>query len=153
MTFVLIGLWRSGNSLLRNVLIKKGRRTALQALFSVRRGPLPARKLLREFRSLGLPLLIFLALQVDRMRGEGLRVHLVLCPGRLPPFPLDLGLARGRGVSLNVRLLSASAPPPLQLIRELERWGLLGRSGLPLLAPLPRLFLPVPLCTFHDAGN
>ena len=32
-------------------------------------------------------------------RGGGLRVHLVLCPMRLPLLPLDLGLARGGGVS------------------------------------------------------
>ena len=30
-------------------------------------------------------------------RGGGLRVHLVLCPVRLPPLPLGLGLARGGG--------------------------------------------------------
>ena len=30
-------------------------------------------------------------------KREGLRVHLVLCPGRLPPLPLDLGLAREGG--------------------------------------------------------
>ena len=55
-------------------------------------------------------------------------VHLVLRPVRLPPLPLDLG--------------PASAPPSLQLLRELQRGGLLGRSGLPLPAPLPRLLLP-----------
>ena len=32
-------------------------------------------------------------------RGGCLRVHLVLCPVRLPPLPLDLGLARGGEVS------------------------------------------------------
>ena len=70
-------------------------------------------------------------------------MHLVLCPVRLPLFLLDLGLARGGGgVSLDVRLLRASAPLSLQPLRELEREGLLGRSGLPLPAPLPRLLLP-----------
>ena len=57
----------------------------------------PARELLRKFRSLGLPPLLLPALQEGRIRGGGcLRVHLV-CPVRLPPLPLDLGLARGGG--------------------------------------------------------
>ena len=46
MTFVLCGLLSSGNFLLRKDLTRKGN-IALQAL-------LPARKLLREFRALGL---------------------------------------------------------------------------------------------------
>ena len=37
--------------------------------------------------------------QDKRGGGGGLRVHLVLCPVRLPLLPLDLGLARGGGVS------------------------------------------------------
>ena len=44
------------------------------------------------------------------MGGGGLGVHLVLCPVRLPLLSLDLGLARGGEVSLDVRLLRASAP-------------------------------------------
>ena len=61
-------------------------------------GAMPPRELLRKFRSLGLPPPLFPALQGGRIRGEGgLRVHLVLCPGRLPPLLLDLGLARGGG--------------------------------------------------------
>ena len=85
----------------------------------------------------------------------GLRVHLVLCPMRLPPLPLGLGLARGGGggVSLDARLLCASAPPPLLLLRGLGRWGLLVRSGRPLPAPLPWMLLPVPHRTFDDVGN
>ena len=69
-------------------------------------------------------------------------MHLVLHPVRLPLLPLDLGLAKGVEVSLDVRLLLASAPLSLQLLRELQRGRLLGRSGLPLPAPLPRLLLP-----------
>ena len=62
-TFVLIGQWRSGNSLSRSVRIKIARRLlALQALFHLRRWLLPARKLLREFRALGLLLLLLPAL-------------------------------------------------------------------------------------------
>ena len=124
MTFVLIGLRHSGNSLLRNALIKKGRNHhALQALFPQRRRLLPAWKLLREFHSLGLPPLLFPALQVGRMRGGRLRVHLMLCLKRLPPLPLGLGPARGEGVSLDARQLHASAPVPLQVLRELENGG------------------------------
>ena len=40
-------------------------------------------------RSLGLLPLLFPALQVGRGRGRGLGVHLVLCPGGLPPLPLE----------------------------------------------------------------
>ena len=77
-------------------------------------------------------------------------MHLVLRPVRLPPLPLDLGPARGVEVSLDVRLLRASAPPSLQLLRELQRGGLLGRSRLPLPPPLPRLVLPAHRSTLRD---
>ena len=80
-------------------------------------------------------------------------MHLVLCPGGLPPLPLDLSPARGVGVSLDCRLLRASALLLLQLLRELVKWELLVRSGLPLPASLPRLSLPVPRCTLDDVGN
>ena len=142
MTFVLVGLQRSGNFSLRSVLIKIKRNLALQALFPLCRGLRPVREVLRKFRSLGLPPPLLPALQEGRIRREGLRVHLVLCPVRLPLLPLDLGLARGGGVSLDVRPLSVSTPLSLQLLRELESGGLLSRSGLPLPAPLPRLLLP-----------
>ena len=53
----------------------------------------------------------------------------MLCPEGLPPLPLDLGLARGRGggVSLDVRPWRASAPLSLLPLRELER-GEVARS-------------------------
>ena len=155
MTFVLIGQRRSENNLLRSALTKNVRSLhALQALFHLRRWLLSARKLLREFRSLGLPPLFFPALQVGGGReGGGLRVHLVLCPGRLPPLLLDLGPERGVGVSLDCRLLCAGALPLLQLLQELAKWELLVRSGLPLPAPLPRLSLPIPCRTLNDVGN
>ena len=75
--------------------------------------------------------------------GGGLGVHLVLLSVKLPPLPLDLGLARGVEMFLDVGLLRASAPPSLQPLLELQRGRLLGRSGLPLPAPLPRLLLPL----------
>ena len=80
----------------------------------------------------------------------GLGVHLVLRPVRLPPLPLDLGPARGVEVLLDVRLLRASAPPSLQLLREQQRGRLLVRSGLLLPAPLPRLLLPAQRRTLCD---
>ena len=60
MTFVLCVLLSSGNGFPRNDLIKKG--NALQALFPLLSRPLHARKLLREFRALGLLLLLLPAL-------------------------------------------------------------------------------------------
>ena len=57
MNFVLCGLLSSGNVFLRKDPTKKGRNIALQALFPLLSRPLPARKLLREFRTLGLLLL------------------------------------------------------------------------------------------------
>ena len=80
-------------------------------------------------------------------------MHLVFCPVGLPPLPLGLGLARGGGVSLDSRLLRASAPLSLQLLRELERGRLLVRSGLPLPASLPRLLLPVLHRTLDNVKN
>ena len=120
MTFVLIGLRRSGNFSLRKDLIRKGRNHALQALFPLRRRLLPARILLREFRSLGLPPPLFPTLQVGRMRGGGgcLRVHLVLCLGRLPPPPPPArprssergGSVSGRSSVARERASASSAP-------------------------------------------
>ena len=75
----------------------------------------------------------------------------MLCPGRLPPLPLDLGLGRGGGgVSLDIRRLRASAPLFFQPLRELVRGWLLGRDGLPLPVPLPRLLLPAHHSTLRD---
>ena len=45
-------------------------------------------------------------------------------------------------MSLDIRPLSTSAPLSLQPLRELGRGRLLGRDGLPLPTPLPRLLLP-----------
>ena len=154
MTFVLIGQQLSENYLLRRELTKKGKSLhTLQALFPLRCWPLPARKLFREVHSLGLLPLLFPALRVGRGRGRGLRVHLVLCSGGLPPLPLGLGPARGVGVSLDFSPLRASVLPLLQLLRELAKGELLGRSGLPLPALLPRLSLPIPHRTLDNMGN
>ena len=53
-------------------------------------------------------------------------------------------------MSLDVRLLRASAPLSLQLLWELQRGRLLVRSGLPLPAPLSRLLLPAHHRTLRD---
>ena len=53
MTFVLCGLLSSGNFLLKRDPTRKGN-IALQALLPLLIRPPPARKLLREFRALGL---------------------------------------------------------------------------------------------------
>ena len=76
-------------------------------------------------------------------------MHLVLCPGGLPPLPLDLGPARGVGVLLDYRLLHASALSLRWLLREL-----LGRSVFFFFARYaPRLSLPIPRRTLDDVGN
>ena len=60
MTFVLCGLLSSGNVFRKNGPTRKG--NALQALFPLLSRPLHARKLLREFRALGLLLFLLPAL-------------------------------------------------------------------------------------------
>ena len=119
---------------------------SLQALFPLRRRPLPVRGLLRKSRSPGLPLLLP-SLQEGRLRGGSLGVHLVLRPVRLPLLPLDLGPAR----RVEVSLVRESAPLSLQPLRELLRGRLLVSSGRPLPAPLARLPLPAHRSTLCDA--
>ena len=152
MTFVLIGLRRSGNFSRRKELTLNESAHALQALFPLRRRPLPMRGLLQKSRSPGLPPLLP-ALQEGRIRGDGgsgIGVHLLLLPVRLPLLPLDLGPARGVKVSLGTRLLRVSASLSLQLLREQQRGRLLGCRGLPSPAPLPRLLLPTHRSTLYD---
>ena len=98
---MLVGLRPSGNSLQRKEPIRNENDLALQALFPLRQRLCPARELLRKFRSLGLPPLLFPALQGGRIKGGGLRVHLVLCPRRLPPEVEREGWVGG--VSLDIR--------------------------------------------------
>ena len=71
MTYVLVGLRGSGNFSLRSEHIRNVKDHALQALYPLLRGLRPARELLRKFRSLGLPPLLFPALQGGRIRGGG----------------------------------------------------------------------------------
>ena len=72
---------------------------------------------------------------------------------RLPPLPLDLGPARGVGVSLDFRLVRAGARALLLLLREWAKRELPARSRLPFPAPLPRLSLPIPRRTLDDVRN
>ena len=102
---------------------------------------------------LGLLPLLFPTLQVVRGRGGGLGMHLVLCPGGLPPLPLDLGPARGVGVLLDYCLLRASALSLRWLLRELAKGELLDRSGLFCARYAPRLSLTIPRRTLDDVGN
>ena len=83
-------------------------------------------------------------------RGGGLGMHLVLRPVRLPLLPLDRGPARGVKVCLVARLVRVSALLSLLLLRELERGGLLVRSGHPLSALPPRSPCPAHHCTLCD---
>ena len=144
MSFVPSGLQRSGNYLQRKDLMQKENAIhALLALFPLRRRLLPMRELLRKSSTPRLPLLLLLSLQEGRIRGgEGLGMHLVLRPVRLPLLPLDLGPARGVEVSLVARPVRASELLSPRLLRELGRGELLVRSGRPLPALLPRLPLP-----------
>ena len=80
-------------------------------------------------------------------------MHLVLCPGGLPPLPLDLGPARGVGVLLAYCLLRASALSLRWLLRELAKGELLDRSGLFYARYAPRLSLTIPRRTLDDLGN
>ena len=111
----------------------------------------PARKLLLEFRPLGL-LLLLPALKGGRGSRRGLRVHLVLCLGGFPLLSLDLGPARGVGVPLGFRLGRAGSLPLLLLLRERAKWELPARCRRPFPAPPMSLTLPNSHRTFHDVG-
>ena len=153
MTFVLCGLLSSGNFSQRKGLTKKGR-NALQALFPLLSRLLPVRKLLREFRALGLMLLLLPALQAGRRRGGGgLGVHLVLCLVGLPLLPLDLGPARGVGVPLGIRLARTGSLPLLLLLQGEEERELTARCRRPFPASPRLLTLPNSHRTFHDVRN
>ena len=80
-------------------------------------------------------------------------MHLVLCPGGLPPLPLDLGPAGGVGVLLDYRLLRVSALSLRWLLRELAKGELLCRCGLPLPAPLLGCLSPFLAVRSHSRGD
>ena len=92
---------------------------ALQALFLLRlRLPL-SRKLLWEFRFLGLLFLLLPSPSVGRGRG-GSRGAPSVFLGVLPPLPLDFGRAGGAGVPLGICLSRAGSLLLLLLLREVE---------------------------------
>ena len=68
----------------------------------------------------------------------GLRVHLVVCPVRLPPLPLGLGLARGGGECLWMLVCCARAR--LRLFCSFGSWGG-GGCSFAVDAPCPLCFL------------
>ena len=143
MTFVWSGLRRSGKHLQRKDLMQKGNVHALQALFPLRRG------LLRESRTLRLPLLLSPSLQEGGLRvWGGLGMHLVRLPVGFPLLPLDLGPARGVEVPLDARPVLASALLSPLLLRELRSRELLARSG-PLLPALLLHWLALPHSSLH----
>ena len=80
-------------------------------------------------------------------------MHLVFCPGGLPPLPLDLGPERGVGVLLNFCLLRASTLSLHLLLRELAKGELLVRSVFFYARYTPRLTFTIPRRTFDDVGN
>ena len=79
-------------------------------------------------------------------------MHLVLCLEGLPLLPLDLGPARGVGVSLGVRLGRAGSLPFLLLLREGEERELPAHCRRPFPASPMSLILPNSHRTFHDVG-
>ena len=77
-------------------------------------------------------------------------MHLVLCLVELPLLPLDLGLARGVGVPLGIRLAWAGSLPLLLLLREEEERELPALDRRPFPAS-PSLWTPPnSRRTFHD---
>ena len=140
MTFVLFGLLSSGRFFgkKRSYKERKSRPSGSAPLLS---RPPPARKLLWEFRALGLPS----ASSSRPLGGQGsrggLRVHLVLCLVGLPPLPLGLGLARGVGVPPGICLAWAGSLPPLLRLRAVEVWKLPALDRLPFPAS-PSLWTP-----------
>ena len=102
---------------------------------------------------LGLLPLLFPTPSGGQGSRRGLGMHLVLCPGGLPPLPLDLGPARGVGVLLDYCLLCASALSLRWLLRELAKGELLDRSGLFYARHAPWLSLTIPRRTLDGVGN
>ena len=150
MTFVLCGLLSSGNVLLKNDPTKNGRNIALQALFPLLSRPLPA------WKSSGVSRPGTSSSSSSRPLGgqgkqEGSRGApcVVFGGGGLALLPLDLGPARGVGVSLGFRLGRAGSLPLLLLLRE---WELPARCRRPFPASPMSLTLPNSHRTFHDVG-
>ena len=149
MTFVLIGLRRSVKFLLRNELTLNDNAHALQAV------PPSPKASPCAWTSSEVTQPVTSSSSSSRPSGGqdtmgSLGVHLVLRPVRLPLLPLDQGPTRGVEVSLVTRLLRASSPLSLWLLRELLRGRLLVHSGCPLPVLLPRWPLPTHHSTLCD---
>ena len=151
MTFVRIGLWRSGKPLRKNALMLGAKDLlALQALrFPLHHRLLLVRGLLWKPRTLRL-LLLPPSLQKGGVRRGGLRVHLVLLPVVLPLLPLAMLRARGVEVCLVALPVHASA-----LLSPLPLWGLgiqerLARGGPLCAPPCLQSALPAHHCTLRE---
>ena len=124
---------------------------ALQALFLLRLRLPFSRRLLWEFRFLGLLLLLLPSLSVGRGRGGGgSRGAPSVFLGVLPPLPLDLGPARGAGVLLGIFLSRAGSLLLLLLLRGVKARELLSCDRRPFPASPSLLTFPNSHRTFHD---
>ena len=120
---MLVGLRGSGNFSLRSETIRNGKDHVLQGLFPPAPWATPRAGTSSEVPQPGTSSSSFSRPSggQDKRGGGGLRVHLVLCPGRLPPLPLDLGLARGGGECLWTFVHCARAR--LCLFSPFGSWG------------------------------
>ena len=149
MTFVLCDLLSSGNVSQRKDPTKKGRNIALQALFPLLSSLPTARKLLREFRGLGLLLLLF-----PPFRGAGEAGGVSGCTWCC----VWRGSLSSRSTSVQregwecLWAFVWGALPPLLLLREWERGELPARCRRPFPAPPISVSLPNSHRTFHDVG-
>ena len=150
MTFVLVGLQRSRNYLLRNDLTKNKKDHALQALFPLRRGLRLVRELLLKFRSSGIHPLLLPALQAGRMRGgrsqgaPDVASREASSPPARPRSSERGGSVFGRS-SVAREHASVSSAPSGAAERQVAR-----SQRTPLPAPLPRLLLPIHRSTLRD---
>ena len=146
MTYVRIGLRRSGKFLQMIFCLCKYSFSPFRLFLPLRRCPFLMRGLLRKSRTPGLPLLLPPSLQKGGMRGGGSRDALVLLPEGLPLLPLDFRPARGVEEPLVARSVHASSLLSPRFIRGLGVQELLFCGGI-MLPALSQLALPPHLCT------
>ena len=147
MTYVRIGLRRSGKLLQTFFCWCKYSFSPFRLFLPLRRCPFLMRGLLRKSRTPGLPLLLPPSLPSEgRDVGGGSRDALVLLLEGLPLLPLDICPASWVEDPLVARLVHASSLLSHRFIRGLGDQELLSCGGL-LLPALSRLALPPHLCT------
>ena len=97
--------------------------------------------------------LLFPTLQVVRSRGGGFGMHLVLCPGGLPPLPLDLGQREGWECFWTIVCCARARS------RFAASFGSWRRASCTIAAVFfyarydPRLSFTIPRRTLDDVGN